>query len=101
MSTLHGVFAELKKTNSDDYEPDSLRVIFSAIDRHLNQRVTPNQSGRTIFFSLAAKFWKERPESYVLKVKGKEDNIVLKVLTLRKKKLYGNVDSLGLPHQNP
>ena len=70
-STLCEFFAELRKANGDDYEPDSLRVMFSAIDRHLKSKSYPNQSGKTIFFSLAAKFWRERPESYVLKVKGK------------------------------
>ena len=70
--------AEVRKANGDDYEPDSLRVMFSAIDRHLKSKSYPNQSGKTIFFSLAAKFWRERPESYVLKVKGK-DLTVLKV----------------------
>ena len=73
--------------------------MFSAIDIW-NPRITPNQSGKTIFFSLAAKFWKKRPESYVLKVKQK-DLTVLNVWTLRKKKFYGNVYSLGLSHQNP
>ena len=73
--------------------------MFSAIDIW-NPRITPNQPGKTIFFSLAAKFWKERPESYVLKVK-RNNLTVLNVWTLRKKKFYGNVYSLGLSHQNP
>ena len=34
-TTLCEFFAERRKANGDDYEPDSLRVMFSAIDRHL------------------------------------------------------------------
>ena len=70
-------FEELRKTNGD-YELDSLRVMFSAINRHLKSKSHPKSIRKTIFFSLAAKFWKERPESYVLKVKGK-DHTVLEV----------------------
>ena len=99
-STLCEFFAELRKTNGDDYEPDSLCVIFSAIDRHLKSKSYPQSIREDNVFSLATKFWKERQESYVLKVKA-EYHTVLKVFTLRKKKFYGNVDSLGLRHQNP
>ena len=69
-STLCEFFAELRKANCDDYEPDSLRVMFSATDRHLKSKSYPK--GKTIFFFFAAKFWRERLESYVLKVKGKD-----------------------------
>ena len=31
----------LEKTNGDDYEPDSLRVMFSATDRHLKSKSYP------------------------------------------------------------
>ena len=34
-STLSEFFAELRKANGDDYEPESLHVMFSAIDRLL------------------------------------------------------------------
>ena len=34
-STLCEFFAKLRKANGDDYEPDSLCAMFSAIDRHL------------------------------------------------------------------
>ena len=40
-STLCEFFAELRKANGHDYEPDSLRVIFSAIDRHLKSKSCP------------------------------------------------------------
>ena len=40
-STLGEFFAELRKANGDDYEPDSLRVMFSAIDRHLKSKSYP------------------------------------------------------------
>ena len=40
-STLCEFFAELRKANGDDYEPDSLRVMFSAIDRHLKSKSYP------------------------------------------------------------
>ena len=77
-STLCEFFAELRKANGDGYQPDSLRALFSSIERHLKSKSYLNQSGKTKYFSLAAKFWRERPESYVLKVKGK-DLTVLKV----------------------
>ena len=40
-STLSEFFAELRKANGDDCEPDSLRVMFSAIDRHLKSKSYP------------------------------------------------------------
>ena len=40
-STLCEFFAELRKANGDDYEPDSLHVMFSAIDRHLKSKSYP------------------------------------------------------------
>ena len=67
------VFCRITKTNGDDYEPDSLRVMFIAIDKHLKSKSYPKSIREdNIFSPLAAKFWKKRPESYVLKVKGKD-----------------------------
>ena len=40
-STLCEFFAELRKNNGDDYEPDSLRAMFMAIDRHLKSKSYP------------------------------------------------------------
>ena len=31
-------YAEIKNKNGDDYEPDSLRVMIAALDRHLNEK---------------------------------------------------------------
>ena len=35
---LETFYAEVKNKNGDDYEPDSLRVMMSALDRHLNEQ---------------------------------------------------------------
>ena len=40
-STLCEFLAEFRKTNGDDHELDSLRVMFSAIDRHLKSKSYP------------------------------------------------------------
>ena len=40
-STLCEFFEELRKANGDDYEPDSLSVMFSAIDRHWKSKSYP------------------------------------------------------------
>ena len=51
-STLCEFFAELRKANGDDYEPDSLCVMFRAIDRHLKSRSYPKSIREdNIFFS--------------------------------------------------
>ena len=34
---LSRFFAEIRKSDGSDYEPDSLRVMLAAIDRHLKQ----------------------------------------------------------------
>ena len=35
---LETFYAEVKNKNGDDYEPDSLRVMIAALDRHLNEK---------------------------------------------------------------
>ena len=35
---LETFYAEVKNKNGDDYEPDSLRVMIAAVDRHLNDK---------------------------------------------------------------
>ena len=35
---LETFYAEVKNKISDDYEPDSLRVMTAALDRHLNEK---------------------------------------------------------------
>ena len=56
-STLCEFFAELRKANGDDYEPDSLRVMFSAIDRHLKSKSYPQiNQGRQYFSPLPPSF---------------------------------------------
>ena len=35
---LETFYAEVKNKNGDDYEPDSLRVMMAALDRHLNEK---------------------------------------------------------------
>ena len=57
--TLCECFAELRKTNGDDYELDSSREMFSAIDRHLKSKSYPKSIREDNNFSLAIKFWKE------------------------------------------
>ncbi|XP_068712194.1 uncharacterized protein KIAA1958-like [Montipora foliosa] len=35
---LESFYAEVKNKNGDDYEPDSLKVMIAALDRHLNEK---------------------------------------------------------------
>ena len=56
-STLCEFFAELRKNNGDDYEPDSLRAMFMAIDRHLKSKSYP-KSIREDTISPLATFWR-------------------------------------------
>ena len=35
---LETFYAEVKNKNGDDYEPDTLRVMMAALDRHLNEK---------------------------------------------------------------
>ena len=37
-SLTHLFYIEVKNKNGDDYEPDSLRVMIAALDRHLNEK---------------------------------------------------------------
>ena len=36
--TSYCIYAEVKNKNSDDYKPDSLRVMIATLDRHLNEK---------------------------------------------------------------
>ena len=36
---LSRFFAEIRKSDGSDYEPDSLRVMLGALDRHLKQNI--------------------------------------------------------------
>ena len=38
LKLLETFYAEVKNKNGDDYEPDSLRVMIAALDRHLNEK---------------------------------------------------------------
>ena len=40
-NTFFEFFAELRKTNGDDYEPDSLHLMLSTINRHLKSKSYP------------------------------------------------------------
>ena len=35
---LETFYADVKNKNGNDYEPDSLRVMIAALDRHLNEK---------------------------------------------------------------
>ena len=35
---LETFYADVKNKNGSDYEPDSLRVMIAALDRHLNEK---------------------------------------------------------------
>ena len=38
---LEKFYAEVKNRNGEDYEPDSLRVMIAALDRHLKEKQYP------------------------------------------------------------
>ena len=97
MSTLYGVFAELKKTNSDDYEPDSLRVIFSAIDRLLKSKSYPKSIREDNIFLPCRQVLEGKARKLRSEGKGKRRQHRAQSLNAEKEEL----DSLGLPHQNP
>ena len=57
---LSQFYAELRKENGQDYEPDSLKVMQAALDRHLRSQHYPKSILRdTEFLSC----WKERRET--------------------------------------
>ena len=42
---LETFYAEVKNKNGQDYEPDSLRVMIAALDRHLREKQCPLSIG--------------------------------------------------------
>ena len=49
-------FAELRKENGKDYEPDSLKVMQAALDRHLRSKTYPKSIVRDTKFLPSRKF---------------------------------------------
>ena len=58
-------YAEIKNKNGDDYEPDSLRVMITALDRHLNEKgykfyIIRDREFRSFKHVLEGKAWQLR-----------------------------------------
>ena len=70
-STLCEFFAELRKANGDDYEPDSLRVMFSAIDRHLKSKSYPKSIREDNIFLPCRQVWEGKARKLRSEGKGK------------------------------
>ena len=60
---LSQFYAELRKENGQDYEPDSLKVMQAALDRHLRSKNYPKFIVRDTEFLSSRKCWKGRRES--------------------------------------
>ena len=88
---LSRFFAEIRKSNGSDYEPDSLRVMLATIDRHLKQ----NDSKITIakdreFVKCRMRSWREKQELFAKKAT-ENDLMQLKHLPPKMKISYGKI----------
>ena len=69
--TLQKFFAEIRKKDCSEYEPDSLRVMLASLDRHLREKDAPFSSPRISSFPTAEKYLKEKQGFFVKKVSEK------------------------------
>ena len=99
-STLCEFFAELRKTNGDDYKPDSLRVMFSAINRHLKFKSHPKLVREDNSFLPCRQVLEGTAKELRSEGKGKRPHRA-ESLNAEEEEIFGNVDSLGLSHQSP
>ena len=53
--TLQKFFAEIRKKDGSEYEPDSLRVMLASLDRHLRKKDTAFSIAKDIEFSNSRK----------------------------------------------
>ena len=61
--TLSQFYAEVCKESSEDYEPDSLRVMQAALERHLKSNLTRNLLSKIESSSVQEKSWRGKCES--------------------------------------
>ena len=69
-TAFHQFYAEVRNKDGEDYEPDSLRVMIAALDRHLKEHGYINSPlFVTGSFSLQSKCSKGKPDDFAKKEK--------------------------------
>ena len=69
--TLQKFFAEIRKKDGSEYEPDSLRVMLASLDRHLREKDTAFSIAKDIEFSKSRKVLEGKASFFVKKVSEK------------------------------
>ena len=90
--TLEQFYTEVRKTNGDEYEPDSLNVMLAALDRHLKEVGFQFRLDLEENLLRQRTYWKVKRDS--CDPLGKEkSHFVQRVLLIKKKMCCGKVDS--------
>ena len=72
--TLELFYAEVKKSNGKDYEPDSLRVMIAAVDRHLKEKDYPMSIMKDRAFASSKSVLEGKARQLRVKGMGKKPN---------------------------
>ena len=82
--TLQKFFAEIRKKDGSEYEPDSLRVMLASLDRHLREKDASFSIAKDIEFSNSRKVIEGKAR--LLRQEGFEKNTCHKINEWRYKK---------------
>ena len=87
---LSRFFAEIRKSDGSDYEPDSLRVMLAALDRHLKQNDRKISIAKDREFVKCRQVLEGKPELFAKKVT-ENDQMQQKHLPPKMKSSYGKI----------
>ena len=88
--TLESFYAEVRKQNGQEYEPDSLAVMLAAIDRYLREKNYPKSIIKDKEFRKTC--WKEKHVCFV-KMEWEKSQTPQRALQNNKRRCFGNVES--------
>ena len=83
---LQQFYAEVRNKDGEDYEPDSLRVMIAALDRHLKEHGYKQSIIRDREFSLQSKCSKGKPDDFAKKEKA---SVKTRQEVCRRRRCYG------------
>ena len=92
--TLQKFFAEIRKKDGSEYEPDSLRVMLASLDRHLREKDTAFSIAKDIEFSNSRKVLEGKARLLRQEGFGKRPNVA-KALTSQEEQLLWFKGVLG------
>ena len=92
--TLQKFFAEIRKKDGSEYEPDSLRVMLASLDRHLREKDAAFSIAKDIEFSNSRKVLEGKARLFRQEGFGKRPNAA-KALTSQDEELLWSKGVLG------